>query len=108
KCEEHPDAEADYLLIDGNRYITTLTPHTCIIKGDDKSISIGAASILAKNYRDRYMKELARTFPEFGWDRNVGYPTKEHKNALKEFGITCHHRKGFNLGTNKKYIRPDN
>lgn len=103
KCAEDKGANPDYLLIDGNRYTSSFIPHTCIIKGDDKSISIGAASILAKNYRDRYMKRLHKNYPEFGWDKNVGYPTPKHKKALQEFGITPHHRLGFNLGTEKKY-----
>jgi len=103
KCTEETEANPDYLLIDGNRYTSSLIPHTCIIKGDDKSISIGAASILAKNYRDRYMKRLHKKYPEFGWDKNVGYPTPKHKMALKEFGVTPHHRIGFSLGTNIKY-----
>lgn len=103
KCEEAENGHPDFLLVDGNRYTTTFLPHTCIIKGDDKSMSIGAASILAKNYRDRYMKRLAKSFPEFGWDNNVGYPTKKHKEALLEYGLTPHHRLGFKLGTTKKY-----
>lgn len=103
KCAEAVGGNPDYLLIDGNRYTTSLIPHTCIIKGDDKSMSIGAASILAKNYRDRYMKRLAKNFPEFGWEKNVGYPTKKHKDALLKYGFTPHHRLGFNLGTEKKY-----
>ncbi len=103
KCAEDKGADPDYLLVDGNKYTTSLIPHTCIIKGDDKSISIGAASILAKNYRDRYMKRLDEKFPEFNWKSNVGYPTPHHKKALKQFGYTPHHRLGFNLGTDKKY-----
>ncbi|OAN62512.1 ribonuclease HII [Balneola sp. EhC07] len=103
KCAEEKGADPDYLLVDGNKYTTSLIPHTCIIKGDDKSISIGAASILAKNYRDRYMKRLDKKFPEFNWKSNVGYPTPHHKKALKQFGYTPHHRLGFNLGTDKKY-----
>lgn len=103
KCAEDEGADPDYLLVDGNKYTTSLIPHTCIIKGDDKSISIGAASILAKNYRDRYMKRLDEKFPEFNWKSNVGYPTPHHKKALKKFGYTPHHRLGFNLGTDKKY-----
>ena len=103
KCAEEKGANPDYLLVDGNKYTTSLIPHTCIIKGDDKSISIGAASILAKNYRDRYMKGLGEKFPEFNWKSNVGYPTPHHKRALKQFGYTPHHRLGFNLGTDKKY-----
>ncbi|XWN37897.1 MAG: ribonuclease HII [Balneola sp.] len=103
KCAEEEGGNPDYLLIDGNKYTTSLIPHTCIIKGDDKSLSIGAASILAKNYRDRYMKKLDEKFPEFNWKSNVGYPTPHHKKALKEFGYTPHHRLGFKLGTDKKY-----
>lgn len=103
KCAEDKGADPDYLLVDGNKYTTSLIPHTCIIKGDDKSVSIGAASILAKNYRDRYMKRLDEKFPEFNWKSNVGYPTPHHKKALKQFGYTPHHRLGFNLGTDKKY-----
>ncbi|MBO6620717.1 MAG: ribonuclease HII [Balneola sp.] len=103
KCAEAEGANPDYLLVDGNKYTTSLIPHTCIIKGDDKSLSIGAASILAKNYRDRYMKRLDGKFPEFDWKSNVGYPTPHHKKALKQFGYTPHHRLGFKLGTDKKY-----
>lgn len=103
KCAEEEGGNPDYLLIDGNKYTTSLIPHTCITKGDDKSLSIGAASILAKNYRDRYMKKLDEKFPEFNWKSNVGYPTSDHKKALKEFGYTPHHRLGFKLGTDKKY-----
>ena len=103
KCVEEEGADPDFLLIDGNKYTASLIPHVCIIKGDDKSLSIGAASILAKNYRDRYMKRLDEKFPEFGWKSNVGYPTAHHKNALKKFGYTPHHRLGFNLGTKKIY-----
>jgi ribonuclease HII len=103
KCAEDKGADPDYLLIDGNRYTSSIIPHSCIVKGDDKSITIGAASILAKNYRDRYMRRLHKEYPEFGWDKNVGYPTPEHKKALLKFGITPHHRNGFNLGTQKIY-----
>ncbi len=105
KCVDTKGAEPDYLLVDGNRFTTSLIPYNCIIKGDDKSMSIGAASILAKNYRDRYMKKISKEYPEFGWETNVGYPTAHHKMALKEHGITKHHRLGFNLGTEKKYQR---
>lgn len=103
KCEEEYGAEPDYLLIDGNRYISTLTPHQCLVKGDDRSMTIGAASILAKVYRDRLMKKLGEEFPQFGWETNVGYPTPKHKKALKEFGYTKYHRINFSLGTKKKY-----
>ncbi len=103
ECAENSDGSPDYLLVDGNRYTTSLTPYTCLVKGDNRSMSIGAASILAKVHRDRLMKKLHQDFPEFGWDQNVGYPTPLHKNALKKFGYTVHHRMSFKLGTNKVY-----
>ncbi len=103
KCVDEPAAEPDYLLVDGNRYLASLIPYTCVIKGDDKSMSIGAASILAKVYRDNLMKELGEEYPEFGWDTNVGYPTSHHKAALLEHGYTSHHRMSFKLGTKKRY-----
>lgn len=103
KCAEIENADPDYLLVDGNRYSASLVPYTCIVKGDDKSISIGAASILAKTYRDTMMKELGQKFPEFGWESNVGYPTPKHKKAVTEFGYTRHHRRSFKLGTEKQY-----
>ncbi len=105
KCAETENAKPDYLLVDGNKYSASLIPYTCVTKGDDKSLSIGAASILAKVYRDNLMKELAEEFPEFGWESNVGYPTPHHKNALNSFGITEHHRLSFSLGTIKKYTK---
>ena len=74
-----------------------------MVKGDDKSMSIGAASILAKVYRDNLMAKLHNTYPEFGWVSNVGYPTPVHKKGLREFGFTPHHRKSFKLGTQKVY-----
>ncbi|NCP84292.1 MAG: ribonuclease HII [Bacteroidetes bacterium] len=91
----------DFLLIDGNRFVPSLIPHQCIIKGDDKSASIAAASILAKVYRDDLMKVLHKEYPEYNWASNVGYATKDHYNGLAEFGITKHHRLGFNLKTDK-------
>lgn len=102
-CTEQSEAQPDYLLVDGNRFTASLIPYQCIIKGDDKSMTIGAASILAKVYRDALMSELHSEFPEFGWDSNVGYPTKKHKKALLECGFTQHHRRSFKLGTNKRY-----
>ncbi|RNC79460.1 MAG: ribonuclease HII [Balneola sp.] len=102
-CANKEGAAPDYLLVDGNRYSASLIPFTCVVKGDDKSISIGAASILAKVYRDNLMEALNKDFPEFGWDSNVGYPTKHHREALRKYGYTRHHRLSFNLGTDKKY-----
>ncbi|MCK9163513.1 MAG: ribonuclease HII [Bacteroidales bacterium] len=88
----------ELLLIDGNRFRTTLTiPYKCIIKGDAKYQSIAAASILAKTYRDEYMENLAKEYPEYNWQKNKGYPTKAHRQAIKEYGTTPHHRKTFNL-----------
>lgn len=102
KCVGKTKPRPDYLLVDGNRYINSLIPYTCLVKGDDRSMSIAAASILAKVYRDEFMKKMHNEFPEYGWDTNVGYPTKAHKKALKKFGYTQYHRTSFKLGTNKK------
>ncbi len=99
---KHP---IDYLLIDGNRAFEAEQPYQCIIKGDDRSASIAAASILAKTTRDAYMQELHRAYPIYRWDKNVGYPTKEHYLALQQYGFTEHHRLSFNLRTLKKYDR---
>jgi ribonuclease HII len=112
----HPEA----LLIDGNRFDPYLPitenieggrrerilvrpdepgvlPYTCIVKGDGKYLSIAAASILAKTYRDDYMDELAARYPAYDWRSNKGYPTKKHREAIREYGITPFHRKSFNL-----------
>lgn len=86
------------LLIDGNRFTPYPTiPHHCIIKGDAKFLNIAAASILAKTYRDDFMKEAAIKFPEYAWDKNMGYPTKKHREAIHEFGTTPLHRITFQL-----------
>jgi len=103
KCIEIKDASPDYLLVDGNKSPTTLMPHSCLIKGDDRSASIGAASILAKVYRDQLMQKLHEKFPVYGWDTNVGYPTKQHFAGLKTYGYTEHHRMSFSLQTKKKF-----
>ena len=103
KCESEVEANPDYLLVDGNRYVSTLTPVTCLVKGDSKSASIAAASILAKVYRDELMTKLHADYPEFNWITNVGYPTKDHYKALIKFGFTKHHRTGFKLKTDKIY-----
>ncbi len=86
------------LLIDGNRFLPyhDITHH-CIIKGDGKYLSIAAASVLAKTYRDEYMESLAETFPEYSWKKNKGYPTKAHREAIRVHGATKHHRKSFRL-----------
>lgn len=88
----------ELLLIDGNRFKPQYDiPYECIIKGDGKYLSIAAASILAKTYRDDLMKKLAQDFPEYSWQTNYGYPTIKHRNAIREFGVTDHHRKSFQL-----------
>jgi ribonuclease HII len=88
----------EYLLIDGNRFKKYQDlPHTTVVKGDGKYMSIAAASVLAKTYRDDYMMELHKKYPQYGWDGNKGYPTKKHRAAIKEFGPTPVHRMTFNL-----------
>ncbi len=103
RCETHSGAQPDYLLIDGNRYVPTLTPHTCVVKGDSRSVSIAAASILAKVHRDRLMSQFHNEYPMYCWDRNVGYPTKDHYEALMKFGITRYHRRSFRLRADFEY-----
>lgn len=103
RCAETEGAEPDYLLVDGNRFTASLTPCQCLVKGDDRSLSIAAASILAKTYRDQLMAELGNKYPEFGWEKNAGYPTRMHKEALIQYGYTELHRQSFRLGTRKKY-----
>ncbi|NQV53495.1 MAG: ribonuclease HII [Flavobacteriales bacterium] len=92
------EVQPEHLLIDGNRFKTTLDiGFTCIVKGDQKNASIAAASILAKTYRDEYMKAIHLDHPHFGWNNNVGYPTAQHRSAIANFGPTSHHRKSFRL-----------
>ncbi|HWV73883.1 MAG TPA: ribonuclease HII [Pseudosphingobacterium sp.] len=89
---------AQYILVDGNRFKTYKNiPHQCIIKGDGKYLSIAAASILAKTYRDDYMHQLAQEHPEYDWLSNKGYPTIKHRNAVLKHGLTPHHRKTFRI-----------
>lgn len=89
-----------HLLIDGNRFKPyPQISHTCIIKGDGKFLPIAAASVLAKTYRDDYMLLIHNDFPQYGWDKNKGYPTLQHRKIIREIGISPHHRKSFaNLG----------
>ena len=84
-----------YALVDGNRLPDLPCPGEAIVKGDTLSLSIAAASIIAKETRDRYMRHLAKTYPHYGWERNVGYGTPGHVKALKKFGATPHHRRSF-------------
>jgi len=86
-----------FLAIDGNRFRTTLDiPYTCVIKGDGKYADIAAASVLAKTHRDEYMMRLAEEYPMYGWAKNKGYPTREHRLAVREYGLSPYHRVTFN------------
>ncbi|WP_439481327.1 ribonuclease HII [Cyclobacterium plantarum] len=88
----------EHLLIDGNRFRSKhAIPFDCIIKGDGKYASIAAASILAKTYRDQLMVSLARDYPGYGWEKNVGYPTKKHREGIRKLGASPLHRKSFRL-----------
>lgn len=90
--------QPEHILVDGNRFKPYENiPHTCIIKGDSLYLSIAAASILAKTYRDAYMEQLHEKYPMYNWKKNKGYPTAEHREAILEYGITEYHRKSFNL-----------
>jgi ribonuclease HII len=87
-----------HLLIDGNRFTPYKNiPYTTVVKGDAKFMSIAAASILAKTYRDDYMLGISKEFPQYDWQKNKGYPTPKHRAAIREFGATPHHRMTFNL-----------
>ena len=91
------DLAPAFLAIDGNRFRTRLEiPFRCIVKGDGKYADIAAASVLAKTHRDEYMYRLDEEFPQNGWARNKGYPTRQHRLAIREFGPTPHHRLTFN------------
>jgi ribonuclease HII len=89
------EGKPDIALVDGNRAPKLSCSIQCIIKGDELSLSIAAASIVAKVTRDKIMKNLADSFPCYGWERNSGYGTKAHQDGLKRFGVTPHHRKSF-------------
>ena len=86
-----------HLLIDGNRFTPYKIPYTTVVKGDAKFMSIAAASILAKTYRDDYMQGISCEFPQYDWQKNKGYPTPKHRAAIREHGATLHHRMTFNL-----------
>src|SRR5690554_544671 len=90
--------EPEFIIVDGNKFKPyKQIPHETIIKGDGKYLSIAAASILAKTYRDEYMLQLHEEFPMYGWDTNMGYPTKKHREAILEYGPCKYHRKSFRL-----------
>lgn len=97
-----------HIIVDGNRFKPYKDiPFRTIVKGDGKYMSIAAASILAKTYRDDYMNNLAKQFPAYGWDKNKGYPTKAHRRAIMEYGITEHHRKSFTLTIDDNALKLD-
>jgi ribonuclease HII len=88
----------EHLLVDGNRFVPyPQVPHTCVVKGDSLYLSIAAASVVAKTYRDNLMEELAAHYPHYGWERNAGYPTVQHRRAILEHGTCPYHRLSFRL-----------
>ena len=88
----------DFIIVDGNKFKSYKNiPHQTIIKGDEKFLSIAAASIIAKTERDNYMNKIHEEYPQYGWDKNKGYPTKFHKQAILKYGTTKYHRKSFKL-----------
>ena len=90
------DAPRKFIIVDGNRFKPFgEVPYECIIKGDSKYMSIAAASVLAKTYRDAYMEDLHEKYPMYNWKKNKGYPTKEHREAIRKYGLTEYHRKSF-------------
>lgn len=93
---EQIDLNPKFIIVDGNRFKPfNDIPFECIIKGDAKYMSIAAASVLAKTYRDEYMENIHLEYPMYNWKKNKGYPTKEHRQAIREYGITKYHRKSF-------------
>ena len=103
KAVDKLQTKPDHLLVDGNRFISyPFVQHTCIVKGDSKYFSIAAASILAKTYRDEWMQKAAERFPGYGWERNAGYPTLEHRKAVLRIGPTEIHRKTFRVELKEK------
>lgn len=95
---EKLNMKPEFIIVDGNKFkpIENI-PHQTIIKGDSKYLSIAAASVLAKTYRDDFMEKLHQEYPMYHWKKNKGYPTKEHRNAIKKYGVTDYHRKSFRL-----------
>ena len=92
------EVRPEHIIVDGNRFKKYgEIPHLCIVKGDGKYMSIAAASVLAKTHRDEYMKQLHEQFPVYNWQKNKGYPTKEHRQGIAAYGTTDYHRLSFNL-----------
>lgn len=95
---EQLSIQPKFIIVDGNKFKPYKEiPHETIVKGDAKYMSIAAASVLAKTYRDDYMEKIHKEHPQYNWKKNKGYPTKEHRNAIREFGTTQYHRKTFKL-----------
>ncbi|KAA1242839.1 ribonuclease HII [Aquimarina sp. RZ0] len=95
---EQLDPQPEHISVDGNRFKPYRDiPYTCVIKGDGKYLNIAAASILAKTYRDEFMEKIHEEFPMYNWKKNKGYPTAEHREAIRKYGITKYHRKSFRL-----------
>ena len=98
ECIKNLTPTPNYIIVDGNRFKPVNDiPHSCIVKGDSKYLSIAAASVLAKTYRDDYMNMIHEEYPMYNWKKNKGYPTIEHREAIKKYGITKYHRKSFRL-----------
>ncbi len=96
KAIDQLNSDPKFIIVDGNRFKPYKNiPYECIIKGDAKYMSIAAASVLAKTYRDAYMEKLHDEYPMYNWKKNKGYPTKEHRAAIRKYGITKYHRKSF-------------
>lgn len=98
KCIDKLDPIPEFIIVDGNRFKNFKgVPHECIIKGDGKYLTIAAASILAKTYRDEFMMKIHEEYPMYNWKQNKGYPTVEHREAIKKYGVTKYHRRSFKL-----------
>lgn len=96
RAVERLSVRPEHLLIDGNRFVPRLDiPYRCEVKGDGRFANIAAASVLAKTFRDERMTLLAEEYPHYGWERNAGYPTKAHREAIARYGLTPHHRLTF-------------
>lgn len=98
ECIVNLNPNPEYIIVDGNRFkAINNIPYSCIVKGDSKYLSIAAASVLAKTYRDDYMDTIHEEFPMYNWKKNKGYPTEEHREAIRKYGITKYHRLSFRL-----------
>jgi len=98
KAIEQLDTKVEFIIVDGNKFKNYKDiPYQTIVKGDSKYLSIAAASVLAKTYRDLYMEKIHNDFSHYNWKQNKGYPTKQHREAIRNYGTTHHHRKSFRL-----------